>query len=158
VCQFETVANDPKETRAQLRAVTSAAKLHLSVQLGADEVYTGRAQPFSHHPHFSLKGRAGESCCDYSACMPLMIRILVLPLSEIEVHGVDEIYKILSAPSPWRCRGRRRDASEQAASLQRRACTSCRVNRKLNTPSDCDCDCRWRLGGRLMLPRAGTKN
>ena len=21
-----------------------------------------------------------------------------------------------------------------------------------------DCDCRWDLGGRLMLPRAGTKN
>jgi hypothetical protein len=32
--------------------------------------------------------------------MTLMIRILVLPLSEIEVHGVDEIYKKLGAPSP----------------------------------------------------------
>ena len=103
MCQFEAVANDPKDTRAQLRAVTSAAKLHLVVQLGADAVHTGRAQPFSHYPHFkdfSLKGRAGESCCDYSACMTLMIRILVLPLSEIEVHGVDEIYKMLGAPSP----------------------------------------------------------
>ncbi len=101
MCQFEAVANDSKETTAQLRAVTSvAATLHSSVQLGADAVYTGRAQPFSHYPHFSLKGRAGESCCDYSACMTLMIRILVLPLSEIDVHGVDEIYKILGAPSP----------------------------------------------------------
>jgi hypothetical protein len=86
---------------------------------------------------------------------------------------VEEIYKILDALSLDVAEGgdgmhQNRQQSCSVAQAPHAVLTvmmmlllqvySCRVNRKLNAPSDCDCDCRWGLGGRLMLPRPGTKN